>query len=52
MGACYYDAADLTSSREWLDLLRQTPGAQGIMYTSWQRKYDLLADFGDMVSGQ
>jgi hypothetical protein len=52
MGACYYDAPDLTSSREWLDLLRQTPGAQGIMYTSWQRKYDLLGDFGDMVSGK
>ncbi|KPK66217.1 MAG: hypothetical protein AMK73_00675 [Planctomycetes bacterium SM23_32] len=52
MGACYYDADDLSSSREWLDLLTATPGAQGIMYTSWERKYDLLAAYGDMVSGR
>jgi hypothetical protein len=52
MGACYYDAEDLGSSREWLERLRATPGAQGIMYTSWERKYDLLAPYGDMVSGR
>ncbi len=28
------------------------PGASGIMYTTWQNKYALLADFGDLVSGQ
>ena len=50
MGACYYDADDLTDSREWLRLLRQTPGAQGIMYSSWRRKYELLGPFGELVS--
>jgi hypothetical protein len=49
-GAAYYDADDLTNPREWLVSLRKTPGAQGIMYTSWQRKYRLLAGFGDLVS--
>ena len=51
-GAAYYDAADLTNPREWLESLKKTPGAKGIMYTTWQRKYDLLAGFGDLVSGK
>lgn len=49
-GAAYYDADDLNSSKDWLTSLAQTPRAQGIMYTSWLRKYGLLADFGDLVS--
>jgi len=52
MGACYYDANDLTNSREWLKLLSDTPNAAGIMFTSWERKYGLLAPFGDLVSGK
>jgi hypothetical protein len=51
-GAAYYDAADLAGSREWLESLKKTPGARGIMYTTWQRKYELLAGFGDMVGGK
>ena len=50
MGAAYYDAADLTGSHQWLEILRQTPKSKGIMYTTWQKKYDLLPDFGDLVS--
>jgi hypothetical protein len=49
-GAAYYDAVDLTGSREWLESLRKTPGARGIMYTTWQKKYDLLGAFGDMTA--
>ena len=52
MGAAYYDAADLAGCRRWLDVLRRTPGAKGIMYTTWEKKYDLLAAFGDLVSGK
>ena len=51
LGAAYYDSADLSNCREWLDSLRNTPKAQGIMYTTWERKYGLLANFGDLVSG-
>ncbi|KKM14943.1 hypothetical protein LCGC14_1701050, partial [marine sediment metagenome] len=49
-GAAYYDADDLTNPREWLTSLRETPNAQGIMYTTWQKKYKLLAGFGDLAS--
>ncbi len=49
-GAAYYDAEDLSSSREWLTSLLQTPNAQGIMYTTWLKKYALLGDFGDLTS--
>ena len=51
-GAGYYDANDLSNVREWLFSLQKTPHAQGIMYTTWQRKYKLLSDFGDLVSGK
>jgi hypothetical protein len=51
-GAAYYDADDLTNPREWLASLKKTPNAQGIMYTTWQKKYKLLAGFGDLVSGR
>ena len=50
-GAAYYDADDLTNPREWLASLTRTLYAQGIMYTTWEKKYRLLADFGDLVSG-
>jgi hypothetical protein len=49
-GAAYYDADDLAGSREWLASLLNTPGAEGILYTTWEKKYGLLAEFGDLVS--
>lgn len=52
MGAAYYDADDLTNPREWLHSLERTPKAAGIMYTSWERKYELLGAFGDLASGK
>ena len=50
-GAAYYDADDLTNPKEWIDSLSKTPNARGIMYTTWEKKYRLLAGFGDLVSG-
>jgi hypothetical protein len=52
LGAAYYDADDLSNSREWLASLQKTPRAQGIMYTTWLKKYGLLAEFGELVSGR
>jgi hypothetical protein len=46
----YYDADTLDNPKGWLESLDRTPGAIGIMYTTWQNKYALLADFGDLVS--
>jgi hypothetical protein len=47
--ACYYDAADLSQVRSWLDLVRRIPNVRGFMYTPWQKKYGLLPEFGDLL---
>ncbi|RPJ86716.1 MAG: hypothetical protein EHM18_04790 [Acidobacteria bacterium] len=46
----YYDADDLKNPRDWLTSMDATPGAVGIIYTTWLDKYALLGDFGDLVS--
>ncbi len=48
--ACYYDANDLSEVKGWLGLAQQTAGVRGFMYTPWQKKYDLLGAFGDLLS--
>lgn len=50
LAGAYYDANDLENVRGWLEALDETAGAVGIMYTTWQNRYELLADFGDLVS--
>ena len=50
LGAAYYDADDLENPKGWLAALDSTSNAVGIMYTTWLDKYDLLDDFGDLVS--
>ena len=50
LAGAYYDADDLENPRGWLEALDETPNAVGIMYTTWQNKYELLAAFGDLVS--
>jgi hypothetical protein len=50
LAAAYYDADDLENSKDWLRSLDQTPRATGIMYTTWENKYELLGAFGDLVS--
>lgn len=46
---CYYDADDLKDVERWLELTRGMPNVRGFMYTPWQRKYELLPAFGDLV---
>jgi serine/threonine protein kinase len=48
--AGYYDADNLDNPKGWLESLDRTPGALGIMYTTWESKYKLLPAFGDLVS--
>lgn len=50
LAGAYYDGDTLDNPREWLEALDETPGARGIMYTTWRNKYELLAPFGDLVS--
>lgn len=46
----YYDANGLENPKGWIESLHRTHGALGIMYTTWENKYQLLPAFGDMVS--
>ncbi len=50
LAGAYYDADTLDNPRGWLEELYKTPNAQGIMYTTWLNKYDLLPGFGALVS--
>ena len=50
IAAAYYDADDLKNPQDWLEALDVTPGAIGIMYTTFAKKFGLLAPFGDLVS--
>ncbi|MDI9442922.1 MAG: hypothetical protein QM844_01995 [Planctomycetota bacterium] len=52
LAACYYDANDLDDVRAWLGIGRTIPKFQGMMYTPWQKKYGLLAEFGDLLGGR
>jgi len=49
--ACYYDAPTLDEVKGWLELAKRTPKVVGFMYTTWERKYELLCDFGLLVWG-
>jgi hypothetical protein len=52
MAGAYYDGDTLENPLGWLDALEDTAGAEGIMYTTWRNKYELLAPFGDLVSNR
>lgn len=49
LAGAYYDGDTLDNPRGWLEVLDKTPGAVGIMYTTWRDKYDLLGPFGKML---
>ena len=51
LAGAYYDGDTLDNPKGWLEALEATDGACGIMYTTWQNKYELLAGFGDLVGG-
>lgn len=50
LAGAYYDGDTLDNPRDWLETLNRTSGARGIMYTTWQNRYALLAGFGDLVT--
>ena len=52
LAGAYYDGDTLENPKGWLEALDRTPKAIGIMYTTWQDKYDLLAPFGDLVTNR
>ncbi len=50
LAGAYYDGNTLENPADWLNALDETPGATGIIYTTWQNKYELLAPFGRLLS--
>lgn len=49
--ATYYEGKDLSDDAAWLSEMLRTPGATGMMYTTWQERYDLLPEYGRMLIG-
>jgi len=47
--ACYYDADSLDEVKGWQQLAQKVPKVRGFMYTTWERKYDLLDAFADLL---
>lgn len=47
--ACYYDADSLDTVKNWIEVARPIPAVRGFMYTPWQKKYELLPAFGDLL---
>jgi hypothetical protein len=44
------DSAALENPKGWIVVMDSTPGATGIMYTTWSNDFKLVAEFGDLVS--
>lgn len=47
--ASYYDKDDEPNWHGWLETCGRTTGCTGIMYTTWQKKYDLLVPFAQAL---
>jgi hypothetical protein len=47
--SCYYDADNLDDVKGWVKIAKDTKGVRGFMYTPWEKKYELLPAFGDLV---
>lgn len=50
--ACYYDASNLDEVKGWHELAQKTKGVTGFMYTTWERKYELVGEFGKLLWGK
>jgi hypothetical protein len=50
--ACYYDAPHLEEVKGWQQLAQKTKGVTGFMYTTWERKYDLIGEFAKLLWGK
>jgi hypothetical protein len=52
LAACYYDADNLDDAGRWLHLTGRMPNVRGYMYTTWERKYELLPAFGALLQNE
>ena len=49
--ACYYDAPNVNDVKGWYELSKKYKNVIGFMYTTWERKYELIKDFAKVVWG-
>jgi hypothetical protein len=49
LAGCYYDADDLSEVKGWLQAAKDVPLMDGFIYTPWEKKYNLLPAFGDLL---
>ncbi len=47
--ANYYDAGSLEDVKNWLQMAETIPGVRGFMYTTWEKKYDLLGEYFRLI---
>ncbi|MCX8082972.1 MAG: hypothetical protein N3D17_06235 [bacterium] len=47
--ANYYDSEDLEDVKKWIEVSRSIPDIRGFMYTTWERKYNLLPEYGRII---
>jgi hypothetical protein len=50
--ACYYDAPNVNDVKGWYELSKKYKNVIGFMYTTWERKYELIKDFAKVVWGK
>jgi len=51
LGCGYYDMDSVNAAKDWGSSLAKTPGAWGIMYTTWEDQYDFLDKFAARTFG-
>ncbi|MCS7180825.1 MAG: hypothetical protein NZ891_05690 [bacterium] len=47
--ACYYDANNMEDVKGWYEISKKFNNIIGFMYTTWQRKYNFLKDFANVL---
>lgn len=52
IGCGYYDVESSDNAKAWIKSLANTPGACGIMYTTWNDGFDYLEDFAKITIDQ
>jgi hypothetical protein len=51
LGCGYYDMDSVNAAKDWAASLSKTPGAWGVMYTTWEDNYGFLDKFAARTIG-
>jgi len=47
--ACYYDAGNMNDVKKWYEISKKFNNIVGFMYTTWEKKYDFIEDFAEIL---